>query len=185
MRFVTSVILGATLLVALPLASSAQTQKPQISDKAVSTLMELAWAITPAEYTRADGLVIKIDKRKFKENSIPVNDAREVVRVGRLSALAQLCELPDAQTANYEAFMAREQGKAKWSEQQLYFIHHLHLFTVLTMTGQVKGTEGEVAGPPKDAAPAKTQKCSDTERQRVAEQIAGFVQSGPGAPAKK
>jgi hypothetical protein len=28
--------------------------------------MELAWAITPAEYTRADGLVIKIDKRKFK-----------------------------------------------------------------------------------------------------------------------
>jgi hypothetical protein len=179
-------LLGATALVAVPLSLNAQAAKGQISDKAVSTLMELAWAITPAEYTRADGLVVKIDKRKFKENSIPVGDAREVVRVGRVSALAQLCELADAQTANYEALMSREQAKAKWSDQQLYFIHQLHLFTVLTMSGQVKAVEGEVTGPAKEAAPATPQKCSDTERKRVAEEISTYVKSAAASgPAKK
>lgn len=184
MKLVTG-MLGAIALVAAPLAVSAQTPKAQISDKAVSTLMELAWAVTPPEYTKPNGEVVKINKKKFKDSSIPVSDAREVVRVGRLSGLAQLCDLPDAQVANYQAFISREAAKAKWSEQQLYFMHTLHFFTALTMAGQVKGTEGEAIGPPKEAAPAVQQKCSDAERKRVAEQIAAYVRSDASAPAKK
>jgi hypothetical protein len=30
-----------------------------------------------------------------------------------------MCEMPEAQTANYETMMEREVAKAKWTDQQL------------------------------------------------------------------
>jgi hypothetical protein len=68
---------------------------------------------------------------------VPLDVAREVIRVARLSAYAQLCELPEEQRANFQTFMRREEAKSKWTDQQMLFINQLHLFTVMTLTGKV------------------------------------------------
>src|SRR5690349_17360882 len=94
-------------LVAWP-ATAQQQQKGQISDKSVVVLMDYAWALVPEEFTTESNKIIRTDKNKFEQVKLPLDDAREVIRVGRLSAQAQMCELIEAQTANYEALMARE-----------------------------------------------------------------------------
>lgn len=193
---------AAALLVALP---AAQAQNKQLSDEAVSTLMQYAWAITPGKFTTPGGKVIEVDKTKFKEVVIPTDTAREVIRVGRLSAHAQLCDLPDEQTANFRTFMLREEAKGKWTDQQLLYINQLHLFTVLTLTGQVKLTEvdGEKQAPgkaaqkapakapekapeksPEMSAPVKAQTCTDADRKKVSAQVLAYINS-PAAPADK
>src|SRR5262245_54047790 len=97
------------LTVALAAASSvANAQKPQMSDKTVLILMDYAWPLTPAEFTTESGKVIRVNKDKFEEVKLPLDDAREVIRVARLSGQAQICEMGEAQTANYETLMDRE-----------------------------------------------------------------------------
>ncbi len=173
-------------------ASPALAQGKDLSDNSIKTLMDYAWAITPAKFTLPSGKEIIVDLTKRETAMIPLDTARDVVKAGRLSANAQICGLREEQGANYQTLMAREQAKTKWSDQQLLFISQLHLLTVMMLTGKVSvvAREGddksvvvdEKAKAEAAAKPAPT--CSDTERKKVAEQIQAYLDA-EAAVAKK
>ena len=122
-------------------AGPAFAQNKELSDKSVLTLMQYAWGMVPEKFTTPTGKTIVVDKTKASEAIVPLDMAREVIRVARLSAYAQLCELPEEQRANYQTLMRREEAKSKWTDQQMLFINQLHLFTVMTLTGKVQLVE--------------------------------------------
>ena len=180
---------AAALMMALP---TAQAQSKQISDKTVSALMRFAWSTTPEKFTSPAGKVIEVDKTKFKDVTVPMETAREIIRVGRLSAHAQICGLSSEQTANYRTLMRREEAKGKWSDQQLLYINQLHLFTVMAMTGQVSVTEQDLEAAKKDAekkaaGPQAAAKgaCTDAQRKTVESQIMAYIKQTPASPAAK
>lgn len=177
--------LGAMLaLVASCGAASAQNK--ELSDKSVLTLMQYAWSLVPNKFTSPDGKVIEVDKSKPSEVVVPMETAREAIKVARLSAYAQVCDLIEEQRANYQTFMKREQAKAKWTDQQLLFINQLHLFTVMTLTGKVKLVEkdGDKEVILNSDKPEKAPTCTDTERKKVESQIKSYVAANvPPAPA--
>jgi len=141
---------------------------------------------TLKQFTTETGKIIRVNKDKFEEVKLPLDAAREVIRVARISGQAQLCEMGEAQTANYETLMEREAARGKWTDQQLVFINKLHLFTVMTMTGQVKATDPDtpVGTVPKEEPPKSTVTCTDADRKRIEEQILAYVKSAPEGPAK-
>ncbi len=161
-----------------------KAQGKELSEKSVALLMQYAWALTPPKFTAPDGKTIEVDKSKPKEVIVPLDTAREVIKVARLSAYAQLCELPEEQRANYQTLMRREEAKASWTQQQLLYINQLHLFTVMTLTGKVAivdGKEGDKQVVVQDKKAATTASCTDTERDRVKAQITAYISSAPPA----
>jgi hypothetical protein len=178
-------IAGAILVWAVALVGGAGApalaQAKELSDKSVLTLMKYAWGMVPEKFTTPLGKTINVDKSKASSSVVPIEIAREVIRVARLSAYAQLCELPEEQRANYQTLMRREEEKASWSDQQMLFINQLHLFTVMTLTGKVALVEkdGDKEVVVKEGKPAKTESCTDTERKKVQEQIMAYVNTGP------
>jgi hypothetical protein len=162
-------------------AAPALAQAKELSDKSVLTLMKYAWGLVPDKFTTPLGKTISVDKSKPSASVVPIETAREVVRVARMSAYAQLCELPEEQRANYQTLMRREEAKAQWSDQQLLFINQLHLFTVMTLTGKVSLVEkdGDKQVVVQEGKPAKTETCTDTERKKIQEQIMAFVNTAP------
>jgi hypothetical protein len=168
-------------------AGPAFAQNKELSDKSVSTLMRYAWGMVPEKFTTPTGKTIIVDKSKASEAIVPLDVAREVIRVARLSAYAQLCELPEEQRANFQTFMRREEAKSTWTDQQMLFINQLHLFTVMTLTGKVALVEkdGDKQVVVQESRPLKTESCTDTERKKIQEQVMTFVNSAPvpGAPA--
>jgi hypothetical protein len=174
------------LLLGSPGAPVAQTK--ELSDKSVLTLMKYAWSMVPEKFTTPLGKTILIDRSKPSESIVPMETAREVIHVARLSAYAQLCELAEEQRANYQTYMRREEAKGKWSDQQMLFINQLHLFTVMTLTGKVQLVEkdGDKQVVVQDGKPVKTESCTDTEKQKVQAQIMAFVNANPtpAAPAQ-
>ena len=171
------------LLLGSPSALVAQTK--ELSDKSVLTLMKYAWSMVPDKFTTPLGKTILIDRSKPSEAIVPMEVAREVIHVARLSAYAQLCELAEEQRSNYQTFMRREQAKGKWTDQQLLFINQLHLFTVMTLTGKVQLVEkdGDKQVVVQEGKPIKTESCSDTEKQKIQAQIMAFVNANPTPPA--
>ena len=167
------------LLLGSPGAPVAQTK--DLSDKSVLTLMKYAWSMIPDKFTTPLGKTILVDRSKPSESIVPMETAREVIHVARLSAYAQLCELAEEQRSNYQTFMRREQAKGKWSDQQLLFINQLHLFTVMTLTGKVQLVEkdGDKQVVVQEGKPIKTESCSDTEKQKVQAQIMAYVNANP------
>jgi hypothetical protein len=176
------VLLGATALAAGAVDSSL-AQSKELSEKSVLTLMRYAWAMVPQRFTTPQGKVIEVDKSKASESIVPMETAREVIRVARMTAYAQLCELPEEQRANYQTLMRREEEK-KWTDQQLLYINQLHLFTVMTLTGKVQLVEkdGEKQVVVQEGKAAKTESCTDTERKKIQAQIMAYVSSTPPAP---
>jgi len=177
--------LGVVLLLAVNCGSAA-AQNKELSDKSVLTLMQYAWSLVPNKFTTPDGKVIEVDKSKPSEVVVPMDTAREAIKVARLSAYAQVCDLIEEQRANYQTFMKREQAKAKWTDQQLLFINQLHLFTVMTLTGKVKLVEkdGDKEVILNSDKPEKAPTCTDTERKKVESQIKSYVAANaPPAPA--
>jgi hypothetical protein len=168
-------------------AGPAFAQNKELSDKSVLTLMRYAWGMVPEKFTTPTGKTIIVDKSKASEAIVPLDIAREVIRVARLSAYAQLCELAEEQRANFQTFMRREDAKSKWTDQQMLFINQLHLFTVMTLTGKVQLVEkdGDKQVIVQESRPLKTESCTDTERKKVQEQVMTFVNSAPppGSPA--
>lgn len=61
----------------------------ELSEMAVKSFMDFAWSLTPQQFSKPDGTVIQIDKKKRDEVMIPIDIARDVIKVGRLSAHAQ------------------------------------------------------------------------------------------------
>ena len=107
--------------------------------------------------------------------------------MGRLSAHAQVCDLPDHQTANHRTLMRKEEAKGKWTPQQMVYISQLHLTTVMLLTGKIKLVEKDGEG--KDVVvdgedekkPAQT--CSEEQRKKVKELIAIYVKENEGVKA--
>ncbi len=160
-------------------AGNAVAQGKDLSDNSVKTLMNYAWVMTPPRFTTPENKVIEVDKSKPQAVIVPIDVGREVVKVARLSAFAQMCDLTEDQTSNYQTLMKREQAKKKWTDQQLLYISQLHLFTVMTLTGKVQVVDQDDKQPivqEKKADEKKVAKsCSDTERAKVAEQIKAYV----------
>ena len=182
-----SAMAWAAAMLLLSSAAALVAQTKELSDKSVLTLMKYAWSMVPDKFTTPLGKTILVDRSKPSESFVPMETAREVIHVARLSAYAQLCELDEEQRANYQTFMRREQERGKWSDQQMLFINQLHLFTVMTLTGKVQLVEkdGDKQVVVQEGKPVKTESCSDTERQKIQAQIMAFVNANPvpAAPA--
>lgn len=153
-----------------------------LSDKSVATLMEYAWQILPDKFTTPTGKVIEVDKKKREQAIIPVDTARDVIRVGYNSAQAQICELWEDQAANFETMMRRENAKKKWTDQQLLYITTLHRMTIHAVAGKIrveekKGTLHVFLEP---IEPSK-ETCPEEKRKRVAESISAYVKLDGGA----
>jgi hypothetical protein len=170
----------ATLLLAAP--ALAQEKGP--SDKSVQAFMRYAWSLLPEKFTPPNGKTIVVDKKKPKEIEVPIEVAREAVRVGYYSAQAQMCDLMEEQKANFDTLMLRQRTTAKWSDQQLLFIQKLHQVTVMIMAGKivVVEKEGNVTVSQRDAKTNVTEQCKDDDRQRVKAQIAKYINAAPPPP---
>ncbi|MBA2127321.1 hypothetical protein DLM45_13970 [Hyphomicrobium methylovorum] len=154
-----------------------------LSEHAVKSFMEYAWSLTPQQFSKPDGSVIMIDKTKKDQVLVPLDVAREVIKAGRLSAHAQICELGDDQVQNHRALMRREDAKKKWTQQQMVYISQLHLTTLMLLTGRIKlvekqGDKEVVIDEKKETA----QTCTDEQKKKVKEMIAAYVAASP-APA--
>lgn len=164
----------------LTTAGAAVAGEGELSDKSVQVLMDYAWALTPQQFSKKDGTIIMVDKQNREAAMIPIDIAREVIRVGRLSAHAQVCNLPEDQTLNHRSLMRREVDRKKWTDQQTLYINQLHLTTVMFLTGKLKLVEKdgdkEVVV---DEKTAPTQTCTDEQRAKVKELITAYVKAGP------
>jgi len=160
-------------------AALAPVNAQELSERATKTFMSYAWQLTPEAFTKPDGTTIQIDKKKQNEVLVPLEVAREVIRAGRLSAHAQVCELAQDQSDNHKSLMQRQVQSKKWTPQQLVYINQLHLTTVMLLTGRIKlvekkGDKQVVVEEEKREA----QTCSDEQRQKVKELIASYVKAG-------
>ncbi len=165
-----------TLLVLSAMPAAAQ----ELSEKSIRTFMDYAWSLTPQQFSKQDGTVIVIDKSKPESVMVPIDAAREVIRVGRISAHAQVCGLTDHQIVNHRSLMKREEEKKAWSDQQMVYINQLHLTTVMLLTGKIRlvekdGDKEVVIDDGKSAA----QTCTDEQRAKVRDVITAYVESGP------
>jgi hypothetical protein len=176
-------IAGLAVSAALVIGAEAQSQG-KLSDKSVHTLMDYAWQILPNKFSTPDGKVIEVDKSKREGNIVPVENGREIIRVGYSSAQAQVCELWEEQQANYDALMRREVQKKKWTDQQLLYITTLHRMTIHAVAGKLrveeKGGELKVILEPIKPGEAK---CSDEQKNKIRETIQAYV--AQDAPAGK
>lgn len=169
-----------SIMTVVTFASAAPVAAQELSEKSVRTFMDYAWSLVPQQFTPPNGKTVLIDKSKKDENTVPIEIAREIIRVGRLSAHAQVCELQAEQVANYRSMMARELEKKKWTQQQLVYINQLHLTTVMLLTGKIKVIEknGDKEVVVQESK-ANTQTCSAEQKQRVVGVITEYVKAGP------
>jgi hypothetical protein len=176
----------AALLAAGVAATPARAQ--ELSEKATRAFMEYAWSLTPEAFTKPNGETILIDKTKKNEVMIPLDVAREVIRAGRLSAHAQVCELSKEQADNHNSLMRRHVESNKWTPQQIVYINQLHLTVVMLLTGRIKLVEKEGGKEVviEDTQKQPSQTCTAEQKAKVKEMIASYVKSGPAiatAPA--
>jgi hypothetical protein len=172
------VLAGVSALTLLGAVAPASAQ--ELSEHAVKFFMEYAWSLTPQQFSKPDGSVIEIDKNKKDEVIVPLDVARDVIKAGRLSAHAQICDLADDQISNHRAMMRREDAKHKWTPQQMVYISQLHLTTVMLLTGRIKLVEKE--GDKEvvvDEKKAPAQTCTDEQRAKVKELITAYVAASP------
>jgi hypothetical protein len=156
----------------------------ELSEKATRAFMEYAWSLTPEAFTKPNGETIQIDKTKKDQVLIPIDVARDVIRVGRLSAHAQVCELHQEQTDNHNSLMRRQMQAKKWTPQQIVYINQLHLTVVMLLTGRVKLVEkdgGKEVVIEEGAKQAQT--CTAEQKVKVKELIAAYVKTGPALAA--
>ncbi len=170
--------LGAAALLA---AAATPAAAQELSEKSVRSLMEYAWSLVPPQFSKQDGTMIIIDKKNKKtETMVPLDAAREIIRVGRVSAHAQVCALNEEQILNHRSLMRREEDKKKWTDQQMVYINQLHLTTVMLLTGKMKlvekdGDKEVVVEESKAATPT----CSEEQKTKVQEVIGAYLQAGP------
>lgn len=185
-----AVLIAAATFAAVP--ASAQ----ELSEKATRTFMEYAWTLTPERFTKPNGETILIDKAKRDEVLIPLDLAREVIRVGRLSAHAQVCGLAQEQGDNHSSLMRRQSQSKKWTPQQMVYINQLHLTVVMLLTGRIKlverpeGDDGKAATTNEakevvvaEEAQKAAQSCTAEQKDKVKELIAAYVKTGPALAA--
>lgn len=179
------VLAGAVALMSSGVAQPASAQ--ELSEGAIKSFMDYAWSLTPQQFSKPDGTVIQIDKKKRDEVLVPVDVARDVIKAGRLSAHAQVCNLREEQVENHRALMRREDSKKKWTQQQMVYISQLHLTTVMLLTGKIKlvEKEGDKEVVVDEGKPRPAQTCSEEQAKKVKEMITAYVAQSPvlAAPA--
>src|SRR5262245_21791002 len=106
---------GVMCAAAMALLSAGPTaaQEKDLSDNSVRVLMRWAWTLLPEKFTPPNGKTIVVDKKKPKDVEVPLEVAREAVKVGNSSAQAQLCNLWEEQQANYDTLMLRQRTAGK------------------------------------------------------------------------
>jgi hypothetical protein len=179
--------------------AAAPASAQELSEKATRTFMEYAWTLTPERFTKPNGETILIDKTKRDDVMVPLDVAREVIRVGRLSAHAQVCNLAQEQADNHSSLMRRQSQSKKWNPQQMVYINQLHLTVVMLLTGRIKLVERPEGGPADGANPTKeaakevvvaeeaqkaNQTCTEEQKDKVKELIATYVKSGPALASR-
>ncbi len=174
--------IAATLLALGAAGATAQAPTKELSEKSVLVLMDYAWSILPSIFRAPNGRVIEVDKKTQRDQVIvPVDTARDVIKAGYLSAQAQLCDMMEEQARNYDALMARELVKKKWTEQQLLYISTLHRMTIHMAAGKLRVVE---KGPDEiqviqEPIEASKETCPDDKRAKVKEGIAAYVAGAP------
>lgn len=170
----------ALALVVASAGTAISADAKELSEKSVRTFMEYAWSLVPAQFTKPNGEIVQVDKKKKDDVLVPVEVAREIIRVGRVSAHAQVCNLPVDQVANYRSMMQREADKKKWSEQQMIYINQLHLTTVMLLTGKIKLVEKQ--GDKQvvvEERKSPVQTCTPEQAEQVKQVIEAYVKAGP------
>lgn len=173
------------LVQAAAVAQTAATK--ELSEKSVRVLMEYAWTILPSKFTTPDGKVIEVDKKtKKKETLVPIDVGRDIIKVGYNSAQAQLCEMWEEQTLNFDAMMRVQRFKNDWTDQQLLYITTLHRMTIHMAAGKLKVTEkdGEQLVTLEPIAPGKDT-CNDDKRKKVKELVAAQVEAAKAVGVSK
>ncbi|MEL6423730.1 MAG: hypothetical protein AAFQ42_14985, partial [Pseudomonadota bacterium] len=160
-------LVGAAAVFAV-VAATPGAHAQQLSDRSIRTLMGYAFDIMPSKFTTRTNKVIEVDKSKPKEVLVPIDTARAVVQVGQLSALAQICNLPNAQRANFRSLMRIERKNNGWTDKQLLYISQLHFTTLAWFTDQLEvsaiGDQKRVGL--KKESKGKKSTCTDTEREK-------------------
>ncbi len=184
----TGVVAATVAVLACAGVGTGTAASKELSERSVKVLMDYAWLILPAKFTTPEGKVIEVDKKnKKKETLVPIDVGREVIKVGYTSAQAQLCEMWEEQTVNYDAMMRIQRAKHGWSEQQLLFITTLHRMTIHMAAGKLKVTEkdGEQVVSLEPITPSK-ETCNDEKRKKVKELVAQQVEAAKASlPPKK
>jgi len=170
-------VVGLCCLIVSAIPASAQ----QLSERSVRTLMDYAWNYTPAKFTPPSGKTVFIDKKNKAKMIVPVAKARAVIMAGRLTAHAQICDLPEEQVKNYHSLMLRSQRSKKWTPQQLVYINQLHLTTVMMLVGklQIVENKGEKSVKVKDGKSNSARTCTVEQKSKVKELITAYVTTGP------
>jgi hypothetical protein len=174
----------AAMVAASVMAVPASAQ--ELSEKATRAFMEYAWSLTPEAFTKPTGETILIDKTKKAEVLIPLDVAREVIRAGRLSAHAQVCDLAQEQADNHNSLMHREIASKRWTPQQIVYINQLHLTVVMLLTGRIKLVEKEGGKEVViEEAARQAQTCTAEQKQKIKDLIAAYVKTGPALASRK
>ncbi|MDX2155856.1 MAG: hypothetical protein SFW09_05020 [Hyphomicrobiaceae bacterium] len=179
-------VLAAVTLGTMCFEASGQPAAKELSDKSVKVLMDYAWAVLPSKFTMPDRRVIEVDKKTKKaETLVPLEVAREVIKVGYHSAQAQLCEMWEEQTKNFDAMIHIQRAKSNWTDQQLLYITTLHRMTIHMAAGKLKVTEkdGEQIVTLEPIEPSKAT-CNDEKRKKVKEIVAANVAAASAIPRK-
>jgi hypothetical protein len=167
-RFVV-LILTVASRVGVILPATAQTREPR--DKDVQNIMTYAWQLMPPTFI-TKGRETIVDLKKPSDSMVPLDVARDVLRVARLSARAQICRLHDEQTAVHSTLMQREAAKQHWTDQQLMFINQLHAFTVQFMTNGIREFGADAAPP----LPPRVL-CTEADAKKVKEQVEAYLKA--------
>jgi len=183
------VVAAVAILASTGVAVGQSAATKELSERSVNVLMDYAWLILPAKFTTPQGKVIEVDKKnKKKQTLVPIEVAREVIKVGYNSAQAQLCEMWEEQTVNYDAMIRVMRAKRAWTDQQLLFITTLHRMTIHMAAGKLKVSEkdGEQVVSLEPIEPGKDT-CNDEKRKKVKEFVAQQVEAAkavtPAAPS--
>ena len=175
--------IGALIVLASGVSAPARAEQAGPSDETVNAVIKYAWAMLPTQFTNKDGNVILVDKNKPEDVKVPLDVVREIVRVGRISAHAQVCNMPDDQALNHRSMMKREVDKKTWTDQQKLWINQIHLTTVMLLTGKIKAVEKEEG---KEVAVIETNKdtkqtstCTPEQVTAVKDKIKAYVDAGP------
>ena len=142
--------------------------------------MNYAWTVLPTKFTTPERKTIEVDKNK-RDAMIPVEVGREIIKVGYVSAQAQLCEMWEEQNANFSAMIAKEQAKKTWSDQQLLYITTLHRLTIHFAAGKMRLVEkgsDELQVFLEPIEPTKGS-CTDDKRRSINQTIAAYVKTSP------
>lgn len=178
-------------------ADTGKAASKGLSDSAVRVMSTFALSIVPDQVPAGPGgQMVKLDKSDPNKYLIPIDDARQIIRVATRSAYAEVCQLPELEKANFDAMIRGEKLRG-WTAQQMMFIHALHTFATSYFAGNVKITESDAdqsgslakegaaaANAAKGAATTITTKkleCAPGQKEKVTAAINAYVQSAPPA----